>query len=369
MNVLIRQGERSAQVADIQARLRGLGYYVDDETGFYGERTATAVRAFQQGRGIISDGIVGANTWAELVEASWRLGDRVQREADEQKSVLSGDRVLYMRHPLMRGDDVATLQARLNALGYDAGREDGIFGSDTALAVRAFQREYAVAEDGMYGPHSHAALVGLRVDRPGTAAFLREELRMDERGQVAGSLVMIDPGHGGVDPGDRGPLGLIEADVCWDVAGLLAGKLLGLGARVRFTRTEAEGPDDRERALRANRVNADVFVSLHMNSHTEDAARGSSTYYFRSSAAGARLAESIQDELTRLGIMDCRSHPRSYPLLKETRMPAVLIEPCFITNQDEEKRLDDREFRLQLADAIAVGVRQYFEKRVSQTVS
>ena len=353
MKVLIRQGERSAQVADIQARLRGLGYDVDDETGFYGEETVTAVRAFQQVRGIISDGIVGPNTWAELVEASWRLGDRV----------------LYMRHPLMRGDDVATLQARLNALGYDAGRDDGIFGPDTARAVRAFQREYAVAEDGMYGPHSHVALVGLRVDRPGTAAFLREELRMDERAQVAGSLVMIDPGHGGVDPGDLGPLGLIESDVCWDVARRLAGKLLGLGARVRFTRTEAEGPDDRERALRANRLDADVFVSLHMNSHTEDTARGASTFYFRSSAAGARLAESIQDELTRLGIMDCRSHPRSYPLLKETRMPAVLIEPCFITNPDEEKRLDDPEFRHQLAEAIAVGVRQYFENRLTQTVS
>jgi N-acetylmuramoyl-L-alanine amidase len=353
MKVLIRQGERSAQVADIHARLRGLGYDVDDEAGFYGEKTVTAVRTFQQVRGIISDGIVGPNTWAELVEASWHLGDRV----------------LYLRHPLMRGDDVATLQARLNALGFDAGREDGIFGSDTARAVRAFQREYAVEEDGMYGPHCHVALVGLRVDRPGTAASLREELRMDERGEVAGSLVMIDPGHGGVDVGDLGPLGLIEADVCWDVARLLAGKLLGLGARVRFTRTEAECPDDRERALRANRFDADVFVSLHMNSHTEDTARGASTFYFRSSAAGARLAESIQDELTRLGIMDCRSHPRSYPLLKETRMPAVLIEPCFITNPDEEKRLDDPEFRHQLAEAIAAGVLQYFEKRVTQTVS
>jgi N-acetylmuramoyl-L-alanine amidase len=352
MTVLIRQGERSGQVGDIQARLRGLGYGVDDEAGFYGEKTTEAVRAFQQVRGIISDGIVGPNTWAELVEASWHLGDRV----------------LYMRHPLMRGDDVVTLQARLNALGYDAGREDGIFGPDTARAVRAFQREYAVAEDGMFGPQSHAALVGLRVERPGTSALLREELRMDERGHVAGALVVIDPGHGGVDLGDLGPQGLVEADVCWDVARVLAEKILGHGARVRFTRTEAEGPDDSERARRANRLGADIFVSLHLNSHREDAARGASTFYFRSSAAGGRLAESIQDELTRLGIMDCRSHPRSYPLLKETRMPAVVIEPCFITNPDEEKRLDDPDFRVQLADAIAAGVKQYFERRVIQAM-
>lgn len=353
MKILIRLGDHSAEVADVQARLRALGYAVDDEPGLFAHETATAVRAFQQVRGIISDGIVGPNTWAELVEASWRLGDRV----------------LYLRHPLMRGDDVATLQARLHALGYDAGREDGIFGPDTSDAVRSFQREYATAEDGMYGPHTHAALVGLRVDRPGTAAFLREELQLDEPGRLEGSLVVIDPGHGGGDHGDIGPNGLVEADACWDIAQLLAQRLTGLGARVRFTRTETDGPDDSERARRANDLDAQVFVSIHLNSHSETEARGASTFYFRSSAAGARLAESIQDRLCDLGIMNCRSHPRSYPLLKETRMPAVLVEPCFITNPDEEKRLDDPEFRAGLADAIAAGVRRYYEKRVTLATS
>jgi N-acetylmuramoyl-L-alanine amidase len=351
MKVLIRPGDRSPEVADVQARLRALGYDVDDEPGSFGEKTAIAVRTFQQSRGIIADGIVGPGTWTELVEASWRLGDRV----------------LYLRYPLMRGDDVATLQARLNALGYDAGREDGIFGPDTSDAVRAFQREYAVPEDGMFGPQTHAALLGLRIDRVGTSAPLREELLMDEHARrLEGALVVIDPGHGGDDPGDLGPHGLAEAEVSWLLAELVADRIMRLGGRVRLTRREPEGLDVSERARRANAFGADGFVSIHLNAHSEKTAEGASTYYFRSSAAGALLAESIQDELSRLEIRDCRSHPCSYRLLRETRMPAVVVEPCFITNPDEEKLLDDPDFRARLADAIAAGIKHYFDLRVSR---
>lgn len=341
---LIRPGERSEQVADVQARLRGLGYDLDDDPGSFGPSTTRAVRAFQQARHILVDGIVGPNTWSELVEASWRLGDRM----------------LYLRMPLMRGDDVATLQERLNALGFDAGREDGIFGADTDRAVRAFQKEYGVPEDGLVGPRTHAALAGLRVDRPGTSALLREELRRAERSGVHGALVVVDPGHGGGDHGQRGPGGVSEADVCWDLAARLAERLAALGARVRFTRTEPAGPDVVERAQLANALDADAFVSLHLNAHHEPTAEGASTYYFGGSHAGALLAESIQVELLRLGARDCRAHPRSYPILKRTRMPAVLVEPAFITNPDEEKRLSEPDFRQALANAIAAGVARYY---------
>ena len=234
MKALIRRGERSAQVADIQRRLRSLKFQIDDETGYFGGATTSAVREFQQRRGISVDGIGGPHTWSELVEASWRLGDRA----------------LYLRVPVIRGDDVLTLQSRLNALGFDAGREDGIFGRSTDAGVRAFQREYGVSEDGIFGPASQAALLGLRVDRPGTASRLREELRRGEGG-LTEALVMIDPGHGGDDPGEVGADGLVEAEVCWDLARRLAGRLAGAGAKVRFSRTEVESPDASERARRA----------------------------------------------------------------------------------------------------------------------
>jgi N-acetylmuramoyl-L-alanine amidase len=342
---LIREGDRSEQVADVQTRLRGLGIDVDDDPGVFGPSTKAGVRAFQQNRHILIDGIVGPNTWSELVEASWRLGDRI----------------LYLKHPPMRGDDVAALQTRLNALGFDAGREDGIFGADTDRAVRTFQKEYAVPEDGMFGPLSHGALVGLRVDRPGTSAQLREELRRVERAGIAGALIVVDPGHGGADRGERGPGGTYEGDLCWGLAGRLAENLVGAGARVRFTRTEAHGPTATERAALANRLEADLFVSLHLNSHPEPTAEGGCTYYFGGSRAGALLAESIQAELVATGARDCRSHPRSYPVLKETRMPAVLIEPAFITNPDEEKLVGNPDSRNALAAIIAAGIRRYYE--------
>ncbi|MDQ3951716.1 MAG: peptidoglycan-binding protein, partial [Actinomycetota bacterium] len=212
MKGLIRQGDRSQQVADVQARLRALGLKVDDETGTFGDSTRHAVRTFQQRRGILVDGIVGPNTWTELVEASWRLGDRS----------------LYLKHPAFRGDDVALLQKGLNALGFDSGREDGIFGADTARGVKAFQKEYGVAEDGIWGPRSQTALAGLRVDRPGTTAQLREELRRAGSPYLHGALVVLDPGHGGEDPGGSGTAGLVEADVSWDLAVRLAERLAGM---------------------------------------------------------------------------------------------------------------------------------------------
>lgn len=347
MDQLIRQGDRSEKVADVQARLRGLGFRIEDESATFGDSTHVAVRTFQQTRGILVDGIVGPQTWQHLVEASWRLGDRT----------------LYVKFPPMRGDDIVTLQTRLNALGFDAGREDGIFGPLAHEAVRGFQKEYGVLEDGMFGRRTLEALEGLRVDRPGTAARIREDLRARRKDGLTGALVMIDPGHGGEDAGETGPSGAVERDICWSIATLVAERLGASGARVRLTRAEPENPDESERARRANDIAADLFISLHLNAHGESTAEGACAYHFGSSAAGLRLAESLQDRLIGLGARDCRVHARSYPLLRETKMPAVLVEPAFITNPDEEKRLDEIDHRIAVAEAIAHGVRDYFNER------
>lgn len=345
---LIREGDRSQEVADVQARLRSLGLEIDDEAGVFGESTRHAVRAFQQRRSILTDGIVGPHTWDELVEASWRLGDRV----------------LYLKHPPMRGDDVMALQTQLNALGFDAGRGDGIFGPNTARGVRAFQKEYGVTEDGIFGGRSHDALQGLRIDRPGTAAGLREELQSRDGRGMQGTLVVLDPGHGSSDPGDRGTGGTYEADLCWDIGMRAATRLADLGARVRFTRTETESPNASDRAQRANRMNGDLFVSIHLNSNEETTAEGASTYYFGTSRAGESLAECVLHELLHLGLRDCRSHARSYTILKETRMPAILVEPAFITSPYDEKRLEDPEFRNDIAGALVAGIARFYESSV-----
>jgi N-acetylmuramoyl-L-alanine amidase len=343
---LIREGDRSQQVADVQMRLRSLGIDIDDRSGSFGDSTKQAVRAFQQQRDILVDGIVGPQTWSELVEASWRLGDRV----------------LYLKQPPMRGDDIKVLQTQLNALGFDAGRQDGIFGRNTAAAVRAFQKEYGVAEDAIFGAITNEALQGLRVDRPGTARHLREELTRTEHPGLHSALIVVDPGHGGSDAGER-VNGLKEADICWELSARVAERLVTKGARVRFTRTEAEGPDSSERARRANEVDGDLFISVHLNAHTRTSAEGTSTYYFGGSRAGEALADKIQDELVDLGLNDCRSHARSYTILKETRMPAVIIEPVFISNPSEAAQLEDPHFLTRIAAAVARALESYFEEQ------
>ena len=346
MKDLIREGAGPAQVGDVQARLRSLGFEIDDDAGEFGSSTRQAVRAFQQRRGLLVDGIVGPQTWSELVEASWQLGDRI----------------LYMKSPPMRGDDIAQLQRQMNTLGFDSGKEDGIFGPNTDRAVRAFQKEYGVAEDGMFGPISHAALGGLRIDRPATARPLREELDRLSHPGVEGAIIVLDPGHGGDDTGDTTPEGRDEASFCWAIAQRLADLLSNAGATVRLTRDGDEALDVSERARRANALAADLFISLHLNAHREASASGASTFYFGGSSGGAALAERIQERLVGLGLDDCRAHARSYALLKETRMPAVIVEPLFITNPTEAKLLDDEDFIDAIATSIAIGTLSYFDK-------
>ena len=111
---------------DLQLRLIALGFAIAPEElgGAFGASTADAVRAFQARNGLRVDGACGPETWAAIIESSYTLGDRL----------------LYERRPFLRGDDVAELQTRLNSLGFDAGRVDGIHGPDTTAALKEFQR-------------------------------------------------------------------------------------------------------------------------------------------------------------------------------------------------------------------------------------
>ena len=109
----VGRGDTGKRVVDIQTRLAALGYYLGNEgaDGVFGPNTEKAIRAFQQGRLLCAGGMVEANTWTELVEAGYKPGERL----------------LYLRVPYMRGDDVLSLQRRLDEMGFDCGPVDGIF--------------------------------------------------------------------------------------------------------------------------------------------------------------------------------------------------------------------------------------------------
>jgi N-acetylmuramoyl-L-alanine amidase len=353
----MRRGHRGWAVRDVQSRLTALGHVVDPgelEGHLFGESTEQAVRAFQQERGLLVDGLVGADTWEELVEAGYAPGDRA----------------LYLRSPYFRGEDVRSLQARLNVLGFDPGREDGIFGGQTARAVQEFQRNVGLPPDGIVGATTLDALGRLRGSTPGPG---RTEVRETETLRVSGILpghrVAIDPGHGPDDPGSTGPGGLVEADVTWQLAELLAGELRARGAQPVLLRSGDEDPPASERAARANAAGADVLVAIHLNDHGDPAAEGSSCYYFGRlesySLAGRALADVVQEELVaRAGLKDGRTHPKAFPILRESTMPAVQLEPCFITNPKEERLLGEDRFRRELATAVTQALERYFAGRL-----
>jgi hypothetical protein len=143
----IRPSDRGPAVEDIQRRLLTLGYDLG-RTGVDGVflgATLAAVRDFQSAQHLAADGIVGAETWARLVDETFQLGDRM----------------LYLRHPLLHGADVRVLQGALNALGFPAGQVDGIFGPLSERAVREFQGNMGLVADGIVGDETSRVLRGL----------------------------------------------------------------------------------------------------------------------------------------------------------------------------------------------------------------
>src|SRR5581483_4838842 len=156
---LIRHGSRGEDVRDLQQRLVAIGYSLaGDDAGTFGDATERAVQDFQTRRGLRVDGIVGRETWSALVESGFALGDRL----------------LYFRRPMLRGDDVAELQRRLNALGFDAGRDDGILGRNTADALTEFQRNAGLPADGICGDTTIAALTRVGTLADGEVSAVRE---------------------------------------------------------------------------------------------------------------------------------------------------------------------------------------------------
>jgi N-acetylmuramoyl-L-alanine amidase len=348
---LIRRGDEGGRVADVQHRLVLAGFPIpEDEHGSFGDGTENAVRAFQQARGLIVDGIIGVNTWRDLVEATWRLGDRS----------------LYLRSPHMRGDDVRALQDNLNTLGFNAGRVDGIFGPRTLNGLQEFQRNYGLPADGVVGTETVRAFQGLpRLAGDTPSSVVRERMKLRPRAAgLAGLRVVLDPGHGGPDPGHTGPAGAHESDIAFEMTRHVEAALAVAGALPFLTRARDAGPDEHTRAILANTLEADIFLSVHL-AGAEPLAAGAATYYFGHerfvSAGGQALAELLLDEVCGLGLVDGRAHPKTYPELRDTRMTAVIVEVAHITNPDEEKRATDPGFQRAFAEAVVRAIRRFTE--------
>ena len=351
---LYRHGDSGPAVAEIRSKLTVLGLLADEQlagsfTASFDDPTDRAVRAFQQERGIPVDGIVGPTTYHALDEARWRLGDRI---------------LFYVPARLMAGDDVAALQQRLLDMGFDCGRVDGLFGVETEQSLREFQRNVGVIADGTCGPATFKALNRLtRTVVGGAPHAMRESEAILRAGPtLSGKLVIVDPGHDGNDG---------DADLMYDLASRVEGRLTATGSSAFLTRgpdrADGQVPSEADRAGFANAAGADLLISLHVESHPNPAASGASTYFYGNdryghhSAMGLQFASLVQREIcARTDLVDCRSHPMNWDLLRRTRMPAVRIETGYITNAGDAARLADPAFRDVLAEAIVVAVQRLY---------
>lgn len=278
---------------EIQQRLARLGFaLLADEAGVYGTATRAAVEAFQHRRGLRVDGECGPQTWDILVEAGHHLGDRT----------------LALVDPMLRGDDVAELQQRLSALGFDSGRVDGIFGPNSAAAVTEFQRNAGFRDTGVADRGTVQALLRVQTRQPApepiSAVRAREALRHSPP-TLAGWHVALAC--------SRDLSSALEA---------LQTRLSGAGARV----TPLADGDDSARAQAANAAGADVGLALVTALRAGSTTAFYSGYRFES-PGGRRLAELVQSSLPpALSIPDLGVQGMSVPFLRETRMTAVIVE-------------------------------------------
>lgn len=347
-----RRGDSGPAVAQIVSLLRRAGLLDGEAGSAYDEAVELAVRTFQQERGLTVDGVVGPLTFRRLDEAKWRLGDRI---------------LTHLPGNLMAGDDVYTLQRRLLGLGFPVGRVDGYFGPETAAGLREFQRNVGIPPDGTCGPATLKALARLRpIVQGGAPNTLRVEERIRDAGpHLGGKTVVLDVGRD-----DLLPEGYAEraAAVLHDLAARIEGRLVAIGVQAYLTTLPGRpAPDEAHRAAFANRARADLFCSLALSVAANPSISGCSTYFFGDSehrawsSAGERFAGLVQREIVaRTDLVDLRWHPKTWDLLRQTRMPAIRLDPGYLSNPQDAERLADPQFRDVLAEAVVVAVQRFY---------
>lgn len=285
-------GATGPAVRDVRRRLRVLGSALDPvDDDRYDEATDDAIRAFQAARGLRVDGICGVQTWSALVEAGYGLGDRL----------------LYLRVPMLRGDDVAALQRQLSSLGFDPWRVDGIFGPRTEAALRDFQRNCGLTTDAVCGRDTLAMLgrLGSRTNGAATISQLREQEAL--RGAATPSLEGWGVALGTEASGDP----IVDG---------LARRFAQAGA-VPVTLPH---PDGSVQAAEANAAAVSAYLGVEVRREAVVTIAYFATEGY-TSVGGQALARQLADGLTGIGWPAGQLLGMQLPVLRETRMPAVRV--------------------------------------------
>lgn len=335
-------GVESPIVQEVADRLYRIGHLPQRRpvSHVFDEELAEAVRHFQQQRGLIVDGTVDEETYRLLEEARWALGDRT---------------LYHTSGKLMAGEDVTLLQLKLAELGFQPGRIDGLFGVNTANAVREFQKSVGLPIDGVCGATVFKALSQLsRTVAGGNPYLLRAQLSQEHFSGVQTRSIVLDTND---SAGDL---------LCADLIIRTEGRLSALGSSVSTT-FGLKSIDETTKASFVNNIGADIYINVSRTSFKSSKAQGCASYYFAggggwSSVRGRRLAELIQEEITSLTeLIDGRVHGKSWDLLRQTQMPAVQVEVAYLSNETDAALLESEMVRDQISLGLTNAIVRFFQ--------
>ena len=152
----------------------------------------------------------------------------------------------------------------------------------------------------------------------------------------------------------------------WDLARRLEGRMAATGMETLLSRGPSSSPSEAERAIFANNAGADLVLCLHTDANGSPHAQGLATFHFGTgngvtSTVGEALAGFLQRELVhRTGMLDCGTHPKTWDVLRMTRMPAVRLELGYLTHPRDRRKLLDSTFRDVVAEGILIAVKRLY---------
>ncbi|MGH1047494.1 N-acetylmuramoyl-L-alanine amidase (plasmid) [Bacillus mycoides] len=180
--------------------------------------------------------------------------------------------------------------------------------------------------------------------------------------RISEKVIVIDPGHGGNDPGSIGPNGTREKDITLKTAKNIQKKLEEKGMTVILTREDDTFVSLKNRVAIAQNKSADLFLSIHYDGFTTSDVNGVTTYYNKGLKEWT-LAKMIHGHLSKhIQSKDRGVKSGDYNVLRENEQPSLLLELGYITNPEDEKRMNSKNFQTDVASGVVNGVIEYFKK-------
>jgi len=246
--------------------------------------------------------------------------------------------------------------------------------SRTARVIISLKKSIDYEIVNVFGWDKTVVEIGDRMDNVFTGQFSWESSSLEKKGEVLkpvelapsaaaklplhGQVIILDPGHGGDDPGANPLSSTPEKILTLKTAQAVADRLQKEGAKVYLTRNEDRRSNLRDVVDFANKTKADLFISLHYNSTYNSGIAGTETYYYNPESR--RFAEIMHEAIIR-GIKqkDRGLHRVRFYTVSRTEMPSVLIEPIYLSNPDENNLANSEAFREKLAAAVVKGINNY----------